>query len=265
LVIVENDTHYFHNSIVLNDSNVATGIEYGGKGITRMYDILPFVNFIRGLELDRIENPSYYRGKKAFEFTWWKNFKDKNWFTWLVYWGVSIILLLMFIFFVFSIPRIVINPILQFFMFTRYFNNGIVGIVDTLIIIVASYFYLLFIFVVSDQWVLSLVASLVVTGILVKRHISNIWYNRCPACLTMYSAIDEGTTFTGRDTSVSWGTWTKDKGTTETSTTITHHTETRSTKTTKHVDHYLDHRMCARCYYEWDVDRDEEEESTDYL
>ena len=265
VIIVENDTHHYHNSIVLNDSNIATGILYGGKGTTRMYDILPLANSVRGLELSRVNNMSFYRGNKLMEFEWWTNFKNKNWFTWLVYWGVRIFMIFAVIFLMFAIPRIVINPILQFFTFTRYLNNGLVVMIDSLIIIIASYFYLLYTFVVFDQWVLAVIATFVVTGILVQRHASNIWYNRCPNCFTMYSAIDEGTTYTGRDTNVTWGTWTKNVGMTETEYAKIYHTQTRSTKTTNTVDHYLDHRMCARCYYEWDVNRDEEEEGTSYL
>ena len=265
LIIVDSDTHHYHNSLVLDDSNIVTQIAYGGKGITRFYDIFPFLNFVRGLELDRTSNSSYYVQETKYEFTWGEKFKEKNWFTWIIYWIAKILFAFAALFFLFSIPRIVVNPILQFFTFTRYFHNGIVAMVDAVIIIIASYFYFLSTILMMEQWVIPIIGFILVTSILVRRHLSNIWYNRCPACLTMYSAIDEGSTHTGRDTSISWGTWTKDKGKTETSTTITHHTETRSTKTTTHVDHYLDHRMCARCYYEWDVDRDEEEETKNYL
>lgn len=82
----------------------------------------------------------------------------------------------------------------------------------------------------------------------------------------MYSAIDQGSTHTGRSKKVTWGTYDVYKVNTyrETSThkITTRHYETRDKKTISTTDKYLDHRLCGVCGYNWDIDRTEITETT---
>ncbi len=263
LVIVDDDL--FHKGILINldDNDVATGIEYINGGEERTYDIFPLVSTFRDFEFNQIERLPYYRRDKI-EITWWEDFKSMNWFTKIISWIVGIILLILGFFLFFSIPRIVISPIMQFFMFNKSFHNGRVLLFNSIIYLIAIYLFFVIVVNMLDQWLIPAVGSLVVGFIWMAKHFKNISYNRCPACATMYSALDEGSTFTGQQKNVTWGTHDVYKGTTETSTTITRNYERRDTKTTETIDSYLDHRMCALCHYEWDVDRDETSEETEH-
>jgi hypothetical protein len=263
LVVIENKKHHHGIIVNLDDNNVATDIEYINDGDTKFYDHFPLMNKMWELEKFRFSNESLYlTGGKSLRFEWWENFKDKNWFTTVIGWVVSFIAIILGIFLIFSIPRLVVAPITQFFALTRFLNNGLVILINLIIYFAAAYLFFIYMVVTGEQWLVMAIASVLVFIFWTKRHYSNIMYNRCPACLTMYVALDEGSTFTGRSTTETMGTYEDYKGIQNLHGKNVHLYNIRDKKTTEHVDHYLDHRMCARCYYEWNVDRDESEEHT---
>ena len=263
LVIIDSSKHYRGIIVNLDENNIATDIAYTKDGVTKFYDHFPLIKKMWEMETFKIASSSLYLTNTKYNgFEWWENFKDKNWFTKVIGWIVSFILLIIGIFLLFSIPRLVIAPITQFFALTRFLNNGWVVLINLSIYFIAAYLFFVFMVVTGEQWFVMAIATVLVFVFWAKRHYSNVKYNRCPACFTMYSALDEGTSFKGRTTNESWGTWKKDKGYTYSGNTKTHHLEIRDQKTTEHVDYYLDHRMCARCGCDWDVDREEAEETT---
>ncbi|NOX90637.1 MAG: hypothetical protein GXO77_16665 [Calditrichaeota bacterium] len=266
LIVVDGKKHYKGLLVKLDGNNVAKDMEYTGKAGTRFYDHFPLVKEMWKFEPNRISNASFYRTtENKINFQWWDDFKNMNWFTKIIGWIVFIIILLLGIFLLFSIPRLLVSPAMQLFTFTRFFGNGMVKFISFLIYLSAAYLFFVYMILFLDQWVLPAIASVIVFGFWWKQHLSNISYNRCPSCRTMYSALNEGETYTGRSKNVTWGSYDVYKGKTETESTITHNYERRSKKTTEIIDHYLDHRMCARCGSRWDVDREEKESYTEHL
>jgi len=263
LVIIDSSKHYRGIMVNLDENNIATDIEYTKDGVSKFYDYFPLMKTMWSMETFKVASSSLYLTTgKNFSFQWWEDFKDKNWFTTVIGWIVSFIKIILGIFLLFSIPRLVIAPITQFFALTRFLNNGLVILINLILYFIAAYLFFIFMVVTGEQWFVMAIATVLVFVFWAKRHYSNVLYNRCPACFAMYVAIDEGSSFTGRTTNETWGKWEKDKGYTYSGNTKTHHVELRDQKTTEHVDHYLDHRMCARCGCDWDVDRDESEEIT---
>jgi len=261
LIILDSSKHYRGVIVNLDKNNIATTIEYTRDGVTKFYDYFPLMKKMWAMETFRIASSSlYFSNNEKNYFQWWDDFKDLNWLTTVIGWIVSLIKIILGIFLLFSIPRLVIAPITQFFTLTRFLNNGKVLLINLIIYFMAAYLFFLYMVITGEQWFVMAIATISVFVFWAKRHYSNVLYNRCPSCFTMYVAIDEGTTFEGRSTNVTWGTWEKDKGHTYFGNTKTHHLETRDKKTTELVDHYLDHRMCARCGYDWDINRDETEE-----
>jgi len=266
LVVIDNKKHHKGIIVNLDKNNVATDIEYINDGDTKFYDHFPLMGKMWELESFRFSNESLYKTSgNSLRFEWWENFKDKNWFTTVIGWIVSFITIILGIFLLFSIPRVVVAPITQFFALTRFLNNGLVILFNLIIYFAAAYLFFVYMVVTAEQWLVMAIASVLVFAFWSKRHFSNIMYNRCPACLTMYVALNEGSTYTGRSTTETMGRWKDFKKSTYSGNTRTDHYDIGNKMTTEHVDHYLDHRMCARCYYEWDVDRDESEEYTERL
>lgn len=247
----------------LDDDYVAITIEYITKGRERTYEIFPLVNVLRDAEIQKGGRHSLYRNE-AFKLQWWEDFKDMNWFTIIIGWIVWFILLVSAVFLSFSIPKIIISPIMQIFTYNKIFTNGKVMLINALVLFIVYYLFFVLSILMMDQWLIPAIGSVALYFFWLLRLSKNILYNRCALCNVMYSALDKGSTFTGRKTNVTWGTWEKDKGTSSyvsgNTKQITHHSEIRDTKTTEHVDSYLDHLICALCGYDWDVDRTETKE-----
>jgi hypothetical protein len=268
LIVVDQKKHHEGILVNLDDNDVAKNIEYTDEGQTRYFDHFPLVNTMRNLEIDKKTGFEFYKNE-GIQFQWWENFMDMNWFTMIIGWIVKIIILLIVIFLIFSIPRLFVSPIMQLFAFTRFFGNGMVKLINSLIYLAATYLFFVLMIIIMDQWLIPAIGSVLVFVLWWKRHISNISYNRCPYCHTMYSALDEGSTYKGQTENVTWGTYDVYKGSSthysgDTKITTSNY-DRRDKKTTEIIDHYLDHRMCARCSYQWDVDRDEKEKYTEHL
>lgn len=247
----------------LDYDNVVLTIEYITNGRERTYENFPLVNVLRDAEIQKGGRHSLYRNE-AFKLQWWEDFKDMNWFTMIIGWIVWFILLVSAVFLYFSIPRIIITPITQIFTYNKIFTNGKVMLINALVLFIVYYLFFVLSILMMDQWLVPAIGSVALYFFWFLRLSKNVLYNRCALCNVMYSALDKGSTFTGRKTNVTWGTWEKDKGTSSyvsgNTKHITHHSEIRDTKTTEHVDSYLDHRICTLCGYDWDVDRTETNE-----
>lgn len=245
----------------LDNDNVALDIEYITNGWERTYEFFPLVTTMRDTEIQKGGRQALYR-IEAFKLQWWEDFKDMNWFTVIIGWIVWFILIVTAVFLYFSIPRIIISPIMQIFTYNKIFTNGNVILINAIVLLIVYYLFFVLSILMMDQWLIPAVGAVVLYFFWLFRLSKNISYNRCPMCNVIYSALDKGSTFTGRETSVSWSTYDTYSHTSETSTTITKHYNRRDKKTTEHTDSYLDHRMCALCGYDWDVDRTETEEHT---
>ena len=261
LIIADGKTHYDGIILNLDDGNSIQEIKYTSKGKKRTYEFFPLVSTFRNAEIQNVERISLYE-KNTFEWDWWENFQQKNWFTRIIGWIFWLVRFIIVIILVFSIPKIVIQPLLQVFMFNPRFSNATVTLLIFALLFLVYYPFFILMILLMDQWLLPIIACLIFYGFWSFKYSMNIEYNRCPDCKVMYSALDKGSTFTGRKTTKMRGTYDVYKGTTETSTTITKNYERRNKVTTKHVDSYLDHRMCKLCGYKWDVDRDVTKEKT---
>lgn len=264
LTVVDQKKHYKGILVNLDANDMAQNIEYTKGGRTQFYDHFPLVKQMRDFESKTVFNWTFYV-KEPFRIQWWEDFTDKNWFTGIIGFIVKIITALLIFFLIFLVPWFVVSPLINIFAFNRFFSNGLVFLFSFLVYATGAYLFFTYMIISMDQWIIPAIATIVVFALWVKLYFTRITYNRCPACNTMYSALDEGSTFTGRSTNVSWDTYDVYKGTTESSTTITKNYERRDKKTTETVDSYLDHRMCALCGYQWDVDRDETESHTENL
>ncbi len=262
LVVADKKMHYDGVFLNLDEQNNIKDIQYLNNGRQRKYEIFPLVATFRNAEIQNIERSFLY--ERDFEWKWWNNFKQKNWITRIIAGIVWFIRLALIIIVIFSVPRIVIAPLLQIFLFCKCLSNGTVILFSLIVMLVAYYLYFVLVILELDQWLIPLAGSLVFFIFWLRKLITDISYNRCPNCNSMYSALSEGSSFMGRKTTKTRGTYDVYKGTTETSTTITKKYERRDKLTTKHVDSYLDHRMCAMCGYKWDVDREEVDEKTKY-
>jgi len=264
LDIVDDERHYKGIFVDFDKNGLGKNITYKDRGETRFLDIFPYVEELREYEPNKIMRFILY-DRYRFQPQWWNNFRQYNMFTGFLCFGVDVLIWIFSIILFILFSRIVVNPILQLFTFTSVLNNGIVILLSTIVIFVAAYLsFILLIFIEDGFFFIGLIFILVLVAMMLRNK-SNIQYNRCPSCHTMYSALGEGSTYTGRTTSVTWGTYNVDKGITGSGSNKIQHIEQRSKKTTEDVDHYLDHRLCASCGYNWDVDREESEEYTEHL
>ncbi len=257
IIVVKDGTHHDGRLIMeLDQDTLVKKIRLPEETETRFYDRIPLVRWMRNFEPGgRMQLGSYYDSDGGIQ--WWQNFKDIHWTTRIIGWIIGIIVGLILFFLFYSIPRIVVSPLFQFFMFTRVLGNGMVKLFNFFIFLAAMYLYFVYTVLVMDQWLIPAIGTIVAFIVWWKVHSKNLRYNRCPRCHTMYSAMDKGDTFTGRTRNVTWGTYDVYKGKTEsrssTQSVVTHHYERRDKKDVKVLDHYLDHRTCAVCGYQWDV------------
>ncbi|MGE0079560.1 MAG: tetratricopeptide repeat protein [Bacteroidales bacterium] len=238
-----------------NDGKIS-GYEVDGTKKVKFVNKLPFADEIRQAEPFDLLSFSFYESKDI-HITWWENFKTKNWFTKILGWVVQFIIGFLLIFLFFSIPRLIISPFMMLINHFRLLGNGMVLFVNFLLYITIAYIFFVWMALLMNQFFIAALLSLISFGFWWHFHRKNIRYNRCPACHTMNVGLDGGSSYHGRSSSVSWGTYDVYKGKTETSTQITHNYERRDKKTTTYTDHYTDHRECVNCGYEWGVSRDE--------
>lgn len=227
----------------------------------KLYDRLPLADRLKQHELFGLISFSFYKSENN-HFAWWDKFKGLHWSTkilgWIIQFFVGLTLILLF----FSLPRLIVNPIIISIDNIRFLGNGLVKSLTFLVYIFATYLFFVWIALLMSQFLIPFILCLITFSFWYHLHNKNIDYNRCPSCHAMNVAISHGSTYQGRSSSVNWGTYDVYKGTTETSTQITRHYERRSTKTTTYTDHYTDHQECKHCGYNWNVSRDESAGST---
>ena len=269
MVVVDNKIHYREINILLDETGIATEIKYLNDGKTRFFDHFPLLSTMWNSRLNINDAPMYSNPNSINYFLWWDNFKSLNWITRIIGWIVKLIMMIVVVVLVFCIPRGLISPIMNFFAMTRFLTNGLVILINTILFAAISYLFFIYATIYIDQWLIPAIGTIVLFFFWEKKHTSNIAYNRCPSCNTLYSALDAGTTFKGRSKNVSWGTYDEYMGTSteyESNKRIdTKNYERRSKKTTEITENFLDHRTCSRCGYQWDVEREEVDKNTDYL
>ncbi len=214
--------------------------------------------FRKNLNLASLTEPPLYEPNN--EVSWWDEFQDMNWLTWLLgkfVWLLTIAL-------VFSLPAIVLYPLLILIARIRRLNNTMVIGLYVILIFGCFYFYMLWLELqvfYQSSW-LALILCSVFWFMATKSYWSLIEYNRCPACHALYSASDHGTSLVGRIRS-------KQKVARDV---FSHQTSRNSISgNTKYVENhynrhwddkitttekYKDHRHCVECGYNWDVKRE---------
>lgn len=255
VILVEGKTHYDGIILDLDKDDMIKKIKFSGNTAERTYEIFPLVSVFRDLEIQNVNRTNLYEDD-SFEWTWWENFKQKNWITRIIGWIFWLVRFLIVVALVFTAPKIIIQPILQMFIFSPRFSNPTVVIFSFVLTMIAYYAFFVILVLLLDQWLIPMIGSLVFSTYWLAKLFIAINYHRCPECKVMYSALDKGTTFTGRKTTQSSEVYDQYTGTTKTSTTIIRNYKRRKKVTTTHVDSYLDHRMCALCGYQWNVDRE---------
>lgn len=264
LIIADTGRMHYKKILVNFNNDTATSFEYLGKGEKRTYDVFPLVGFARNFEINQFDRSTYYEKESPFE--WWDNWKRSNWITRIISWVVWVIVLISIFIIFFSTPWIIMKPLFHVFMFWRKVDNATVVSINSTLFLLATYAFTLISINMLDQWVIPVAGSFGMFFLYVVRHARNISYNRCPMCHTMYSALDRGTTHTGRKVSTSWGTYDTYKGDTisyrGTTKVTTKNYERRDKKTTTTTDSYLDHRECGICGYDWDIDVEVTSEKT---
>ncbi len=258
IVVVKGRDHYDDVLIMeLNNDTLVQAFKLPEKTDRHFYDRFPLLNTVRKLEPSRTQVRTLISKDDDGYMQWWQDFKDIHWTTRILGWIIGIIVGIIIFLLFFSIPRLVINPLFQLFMFTKFLGNWQVKLVNFLIYLSASYFFFLYMAIIMDQWLIPAIGTVLTFVFWWRMYSTKITYNRCPSCNTMYSAIDEGSTFTGRSKHVTWGTYDVYKGTKETSTTRTKMYERRDKKEVELVDHYLEHRTCSVCGHKWDIQSEE--------
>ncbi|MBN1970775.1 MAG: hypothetical protein JXR48_10585 [Candidatus Delongbacteria bacterium] len=267
-------TGYFRHLTIFEDGKRLTGLKlfvnekasidsmrFTEISKEKSYSTFPLFDIVLSFEPGRIMVYNYYQHPNL-KLVWLKNLFDFDWVPEFVYIIIGIIFFLIVAFFFLSIPRIIASPVMCFFTYNSFFSNGWVKFFNFFIMLGFYYIFYLMTVMATDSWFW---VGLFVFGVFFfwsYVNNSSIDYNRCPACRTMHSGIDEGTSFKGRVTNTSWGTYDIDKGTSIQGNTKVHTIERRSQKTVTKTDHFLDHRSCARCGYKWDVKRTEEKSTT---
>ena len=244
---------------ILYDGNVANEITLLGAAKKSIAERLPLAGLIRKINLNWISNSKKTYYEKDGE-NWWSKFKKKSFITKVIGFIVSIILLFLF----FSIPQFLSWPFRRLIITIKPMGNGLVKFINFLLLTLFMYFFFLVLtlFVILDQFLVIAIFTLIPWFIFMRRNNSNISYNRCPRCHTMWSAADKGSTHTGTEESTAWKQRDVYKGSTTSGNVTTknydrHHDEEITT-----TENYLDHRKCVNCGYEWDVHRAETSKHT---
>ena len=252
--VVKGDEKFTGILFTLDENNKAVGFELNKARETSMVDDLPLAETIRNFE--PVSMLSYYDAE-GIHIQWWEDFKDMNWFTTIIGWIVQVILMLVMAVLFFSLPRLLINPVMVLISNTRLFGNGLVLVLNFLVYGFASYAFFVWMAVSMNQIFTPLIFAIPAFILWWYLHRNNINYNRCPSCHTMNIGIDKGSRYQGQTSKVSYESYDVYTGSTETDTTITRHYERERLKKTKYTKHYTDFRECIRCGYNWGVAREE--------
>ncbi len=261
LHVFGNKNKYVGLLVILNTNNVADSTRLMHRRGRHFYDKIILIKQLKDLEITRIFNYTFYLDNIP-KMQWWQNFKDySGWFTrsiaWIIKMGIYSILLILF----FSMGRMIAGPFMQIFSYTRFLGNTAVKIVNFVIIILFTYLLYLYAVLVAEQWFFIGILAFGTAYLFYSAHSSTLDYERCPACHTMYAAIDMGTSKDGVSKFSSTakvndyvGTTVSYSGNTQIN---TKHYLTRNKRTINTYQNYSDYRSCKTCYHEWTVHRSE--------
>ena len=246
---------HFVNDKVVN-------VELLGKGKNKIVEKLPFANFVRGFDFNKLASRDYFM-KKNTKKNFFDKFKQKNWITKII--GIIITIFLIFLFF--SIPQFIFLPFFFIFAFMKFFPNGFVKFLN--FIFLTAFYYAAFLFltlhIVLTQPLIYAIGTVFCYIIYVKWNYKTISYNRCPRCRGMWTATGRGTTKTGENQETQKVERRVYKGrTTSSSGQKTDHYDQHWDDEVTTREHFKDHRKCRVCSYDWDVDRTESSKETHY-
>lgn len=250
---------YNHKGIIVlfNENDAADSIKYLDNGRGHFYNKIPLVKQLRGLELTKIFNYSFYVDNIP-KLQWWEDFRNySGWFTQSMAWVIKMGIFALLLFLFFSMGRMIAGPFMQIFTYTKLFGNSTVLTINFIIILLITYLLYVYIILIADQWFFIGLLAFGTTYFWYSIHSSTVEFDRCPACYTMYAAIDMGTTQDGISKTVS-----TEKVDHYVGTSVSHsgynkvYTKNylRLTKRTTDVyQNYTENRICKRCYHEWGV------------
>lgn len=112
---------------------------------------LPFSEFLREVEPSRYFGLAYYQSDMQ-EFAWWANFKDYHWSTKVLGWVIQVAIMLILGLLLFSVPRLLIQPIMVLVGYCRILGNGMVRFLNLMIYAAVSYLFLVWMMLLMDQW-----------------------------------------------------------------------------------------------------------------
>ena len=239
----------FENGVVVGDSI--------SKGEKFFIERLPLAQTWRKtLDWSHLLEESIYESKTG--PTWFDRFQDMNWFTWII----GKILLFLFLVMVLALPSFVLWPVFIVLSRIKSLSNTAVLFLYSLVLIIGFYLYMLGLGlqVAHESPWFALIGCTLAWVYGTNRYKGIISYNRCPACHTMYSASDAGTSWIGRAFSrkkVARDVYSHQSSRYQSSnntTYVTNHYDRHWDDEVTRTDKYRDHRHCTVCGYEWDVE-----------
>ena len=242
-------------------------------------DKLPFAQLLRKAPLyNPVKSAFYYapvqKGSFELKFEEWT---QTNFFVKILLWGLYYLIALFTSFLFLSIPRFILHPFILLSDHCPKLDKEGSIFTDQIMLIIGYYFFILWLSISGYQfgwaaifrsgtlasffdnasngfWTYLAVCTLPF-GYWIARARKNITYNKCSACRAMDLTSNKGSAYLGESKEVSWGTWDKFKGKSESSDTITYYYERRAKKTTEFFDDYKDLRYCNRCGNKWGIKR----------
>lgn len=254
LVYIQDGKKFSGVFFTLDSKGNITGYTPDDTKKVKLVDRLPLADKFRQAEPFGLISFSFYEGK-SIHIGWWQNFRQLNWFTKIIGWIIQFIIGALVIFFLFSIPRLIMQPLMLSAAHIRLLKNGMVLLLGFVVYALATYLFFVWIALLMNEIFMAALFSLIAFSFWWYLYRRNINYNRCPSCHAVNIGLDKGSTYHGRTSTTQWDTFDVYKGKTETSTTITHHYERHDRKTTSYTDHYTDHRECMNCGHRWGVQR----------
>jgi len=261
--LTKDKKHYSGVFLVANKSNKIIDISLGDLKKYAFVEKLFLAEFLRsndlfgfnGYRYDFKTNPlSLYLFPilKSFE----KSFESLGWFAWLIALLFKVLFGIVYIFMIYSIPRLLSYPFFRLIWYNDNFSNGQVVVLSAAISLPLFYVFFLIISLNSPSNAFFNAIFIAVTCFFWYRFDSEyLEYNRCPNCNVMKSAFALGSEHTGTSNVESWSYYDVYKGTTETSDQIIRNYKREAERTVKSYDEYLDYRKCVNCGQEWTVSR----------
>jgi len=251
--------------ITLSDEGLITGFSPRRDVKYKLAERLPLAQTMRYHEPFGANKMSFYSsadGEGNFFTRTWKAFTDYHWTTMIIGWILQIALALVVIFFVFSIPRLFVSPVIYILSHWNKPTNEQVRTMTTVAILASFYLYWVWVSLISGHMFESLIASGFLIAYWRKRDFKSIYYNRCPECHTMNVSQSEGSDFKGTSKEVSWSTYDVYRGSRTSGNVTTNYYDRRWKSKTTTFEHYDDHMSCRRCGHNWTVERTEKRGST---